>query len=214
MNTITLKRQSKTVWRHIALAVVLGSAVTACYDSDTEQAPPAVPPPAVVTVSNDTLSVPLDTPGNVSVLNNDHTTSGQNLSIDSYSDTSANGATITHNGNGVFTYVPVTSFSGEDTFSYTAMDPDGTKADGMVVITVSADVIPNGQLFYANNCAVCHSAGTEDPSSAFNATDLALSTNQLSSDLTGFGGDYDLMGAYGDIAQVNVDELIAYINSL
>lgn len=217
MTTKICKQQpgsTKSRWLPVVCALLLGTTVTACYDSDTEQAPEAVPPPAEITVSNDTLSVPLDTAGTVSVLNNDITSTGRNLSIVSFDDVSANGGTITHNGDGVFTYMPVSAFAGEDTFNYTVMDPDGTQADGMVTVTVSVDVIPNGRLFYANNCAICHSAGTDDNSSAFNGTDLSLMSNELSTNMTAFGGSYELMGAYNDVPQVNIDELKAYLASL
>jgi mono/diheme cytochrome c family protein len=173
--------------------------------------PPSGKPP--LEAKDDTLSVPLDTSGNVSVLNNDSSANGGNVTVDSYDDVSVNGGTVVYNGDGTFTYTPRADFAGQDTFTYTIKDSNGTTAKGKVTVTVSAQVIPNGMAYYAAKCAICHAAGADDVTVAFNSSDLAKSTNVLTNDLTMYGGQYSLMGAFDKISQPNVDELIAYLNT-
>jgi hypothetical protein len=195
--------------------------VPGCFDSSTEDAPPSVgtstggsggkPLPGVV---NDTLSVPPDTAGVVSVLDNDTPIGTGTLTIDSFDAASANNGTVSDNGDGTLTYMPAAGYEGDDTFTYTANDSSGVSASGTVLVTVSQSVIPNGQAFYASNCAICHSAGSDDITSAFLASDLALRANPLTRDLSMYGGQYQLMGAYNALAQVNIDELKAYLATL
>ncbi|MDH5324458.1 MAG: Ig-like domain-containing protein [Gammaproteobacteria bacterium] len=194
--------------------ILLALTVVTCYDSGTQSAPPPVPPPAELTIGNDTLSLPPDSSGVVSVLDNDSSSSGHVLGIDSFDSNSTQGGSVIHEGGGRFTYTPVTGFTGEDRFNYIALDPDGTKAEGTVVITVSTEVIPNGRAFYAAKCAICHAAGVDDTSRAFNASDLALKSMPLSRNLSLYGGPYELMGAFNNIPQNKVDELRAYFASL
>ena len=205
---------------HIMFVIMLLN-VPGCFDSSTEDAPPSVgtstggsggkPLPGVV---NDTLSVPPDTAGVVSVLDNDTPIGTGTLTIDSFDATSANNGTVSDNGDGTLTYMPAAGYEGDDTFTYTVNDSSGVSASGTVLVTVSQTVIPNGQAFYAANCAICHSAGSDDITSAFLASDLALRANPLTRDLSMYGGQYQLMGAYNALAQVNVDELKAYLNTL
>ena len=119
-----------------------------------------------------------------------------------------------NNGDGTLTYTPANGYEGEDSFSYTVKTSKGAIEKGQVAVTVSNDVIPNGKAFYADNCSVCHSMGTEDTTTAFNASNLSLSASRIAKNLTAYGGDFKLMGAFYDIPQVNVDELKAYIQSL
>jgi len=207
----------------VRLAVILIFMVTlaGCFDSSTESPPPAVgggggggtggkPGPTVV---NDTLSVPVDTAGVVSVLDNDVAVSGT-LSIVSFDATGNNGGNIADLGGGLFSYTPPAGYEGSDTFTYTVSDSSGVDVKGTVSVTVSSLVIPNGKAFYASNCAVCHAAGADDTSVAFNASDLVLQANPLQRDLSIYGGQYQLMGAYYDVAQKNIDELKAYLATL
>jgi len=200
--------------------------IAGCFDSSTEEAPPSIgsssgggggggssgkPLPGVV---NDTLSVPPDTSGVVDVLENDTPVAGGTLTIDSFDATSNNNGTIVGNSDGTLTYTPAVGYEGDDTFSYTALDSSGSTASGTVLVTVSQSVIPNGQAFYAANCAICHAAGNADTTVAFAASDLALRANPLKKDLSIYGGPYQLMGTYYSLAQSNVDELKAYLASL
>lgn len=198
------------------LAVLVVTTLNSCFDSSTEQAPPSVnvPPPEKPLISNDTLSVPPDTQGIVDVLGNDQTTDGSTLVIEQFDATSAHGGIVMNNGDGTLTYTPANGYEGEDSFSYTVKTSKGAIEKGQVAVTVSNDVIPNGKAFYADNCSVCHSMGTEDTTTAFNASNLSLSASRIAKNLTAYGGDFKLMGAFYDIPQVNVDELKAYIQSL
>jgi len=217
---ITLKRPVL----YLSLALLLLS-VSSCFDSSTEDAPPSVgsssggggggsggkPLPGIV---NDTLSVPPDTAGVVNVLENDTPVGTGTLTIASFDGTSTNNGTISDNGDGTLTYLPASGYEGDDTFTYTANDSSGTSGTGTVLVTVSPSVIPNGQAFYATNCAICHSAGTDDTTAAFNASNLAQRANPLSRNLTMYGGPCQLMGAYYALNQQNVDELKAYLATL
>lgn len=191
-----------------------------CFDSSVEQAPPPLnsPPSSApqpeVTAVDDTLSVPPDTAGVVSVLENDSSTTGGTLSIVSFDNSSANGGSISDNADGTFSYMPGGGFEGQDSFSYTVEDNLGNSATATVVVTVSSSVIPNGQSFYAANCAICHAAGTDDTSTAFNATDLAIQSNPLIRNIALYNGQYQLMGTFYDVSQPHIDELKAYIATL
>ena len=55
--------------------------------------------------------------------------------------TSANGGTVTYNGDGTFTYTPVGGFTGTDTFTYTVIDDDGETDTATVTVEVSNAVI-------------------------------------------------------------------------
>ena len=200
------------------LIMIIVPSLSNCFDSSTEEAPASLktPPPTLSPLpvaQDDTLSVPNNTSGVVSVLDNDTTTNGI-LTVDSYDATSANGGAIIDNGNSTFTYTPPGGFEGEDSFSYTVIDTDGNKFTATVVITVSSQVIPNGMAYYAQNCQVCHAAGSEDTSTAFKSTDLALRTNPLSRDITVYGGEFQLMGVFYDIPQRKVDELKAFLANI
>lgn len=76
--------------------------------------------------------------------------------------------------------------------------------------------IANGQIYYETNCGDCHSAGTTDPSKAFNASDLKLSTRITSnmSNNTVYGGTNGLMKRFSAIPQHRIDELKAYLGSI
>jgi mono/diheme cytochrome c family protein len=68
-----------------------------------------------------------------------------------------------------------------------------------------------GAVYYADNCAVCHSAGLDDTTIAFSASDLAQSTNLLNTDLSNYGGQYQLMDQFSDVSQLNIDNLESYL---
>lgn len=78
----------------------------------------------------------------------------------------------------------------------------------------SGNVVSNARLgasFYVDNCSACHSAGPDDTTTAFNASDLALRSNPLSTDLSNFGGQYQLMEQFADVSQTNIDNLETYL---
>lgn len=220
----TFRRITGTLVRLITVMVIL-SGLSSCFDSSTENPPPAVSnSPGTgpgtgpgttpsLTVVNDTLSVPLDTTGTVSVLDNDEAVSGT-LSIDSFDSSGTNGGSIADLGGGVFSYTPAAGYEGQDSFTYTVKDGSGASAKGTVTVTVSKLVIPNGKAYYASNCAICHAAGADDTSVAFNSSDLGLRANPLKRDLSSYGGLYQLMGTFYDVPQKNIDELKAYLATL
>lgn len=197
--------------------------LTGCFDSSTEQAPPPLeqppsgtptPPPPDITAQDDTLSVPPDTAGVVSVLDNDSSAGGGTLTIVAFDSSGAKGGSISDNADGTFSYVPPTGFKGEDTFNYTIKDPQNHSATATVVVTVSDTVIPNGQAFYTSNCGICHAAGADDTTTAFNATNLAQRANPLVRKISMYNGQYQLMGTFYDVPQKNIDELKAYVATL
>lgn len=72
----------------------------------------------------------------------------------------------------------------------------------------------NGKQFYQDNCAVCHAAGQDDTSTAFNASDLAQSQTVLGTDLSMYGGQYQLMGQFANVPAQQLAELKAYLATL
>jgi len=206
----------------LTIVLSLSLFINGCFDSSTEDAPPPLNNTSgggspsgkpTFTVINDTLSVPVDKTGQVSVLDNDKASIGS-LVIVSFQASSSNGGVISDLGDGVFSYTPPAGYEGQDTFTYTVKDGSDASAIGVVTVTVSTQVIPNGQAFYFSNCAICHAAGTDDTSVAFQATDLAISTTPLTRKLSDYGGPYKLMGTFYDVAQKNIDELKAYLATL
>lgn len=77
-----------------------------------------------------------------------------------------------------------------------------------------ADLIKTGQSYFVENCAVCHAAGNDDKTTAFNASDLALRRNPITTDLSGYGGPYQLMGAFSKLPPATAAALQAYFDSL
>lgn len=199
------------------LVAIMVLMLSACFESNSEQAAPAlitksdlIPP----ILADDSLSIPPNQAGVVHVLNNDRPVGQGRLTIIDYSKQSVQGATVSDNGDGSITYTPLQDFTGEDSFTYTALDSAGGSSVASVIVTVSTEVIPNGKVYYVRHCAICHAAGTDDTSVAFRASDLALRKNPIVNDLTPFNGSLELMGAFTQIPQKNVDELKAYVATL
>ena len=74
----------------------------------------------------------------VNVLANDTDPDGDLLAITLFDTLSANGATVTYNGNGRFNYTPTTGFIGSDTFGYTVSDGFGGTALATMTVNVTA----------------------------------------------------------------------------
>ena len=92
--------------------------------------------------SDDTATTDEGMPVIVDVLNNDSDPDNDLLTIDAFDGTSAEGGTITGNGDGTFTYTPVTGFVGTDSFGYTISDGRGGTDTATVTITVNAVNLP------------------------------------------------------------------------
>lgn len=210
-------------FRTVVVSIILFALfLSGCFDSSTEKAPPSLngssdtPKPGSdgPTARDDTLSVPVNISGVVDALYNDSASDGGTLTVTTFDAVGSNGGSISDNLDGTFTYTPSGGYEGEDTFTYTIKDASNKTSTATVVVTVSSAVIPNGEAYYAANCAICHSAGTDDQTFAFNATNLAQSTNPLTRDLSVYGGIYQLMGSFYDVQQKNLDELKAYLSTL
>ncbi len=92
---------------------------------------------------DDSATTPINQGITLSVLNNDSTTDGDSLTIDSNSFTSPSNGTVTKNSDNTFTYTPNQNYSGQDTFDYTISDGKGDKDTATVTITVLPNNAPN-----------------------------------------------------------------------
>lgn len=219
MNSSNHQMTATQVFLRLMLGIFIIFGLNSCFDSSTEEAPPSLrqppqQPKPQPTAKDDTLSVPVDKQGIVDVVSNDLGAGGSAITVDSFDGVSLHGGVVSYNGDGTFTYTPPAGFEGVDSFTYVIKDPDGNVATATVIIIVSSNVVKNGEAFYAANCAICHSAGTDDTTIAFNGTDLAVSNNPLTRDLSSYGGTYRLMGTFYDVEQQNIDELKAYLANL
>ena len=100
----------------------------ACTDGATNSPPIAI---------DDAAATPLGTPVSIDVLANDSDPDGDSLAVTDV-DTTGTQGTVTDTGNGTYTYVPAAGFAGEDSFAYTATDPDGLTDTAVVTVTVAA----------------------------------------------------------------------------
>ncbi|UMB59997.1 Ig-like domain-containing protein [Lutibacter sp. A80] len=91
------------------------------------------------------------TPTLIDALANDILTDDATYSIGSFVYTGDNGAVITDNLDGTFTYIPAPGFSGEDTFSYTICDDDIPSS--CETATVYITVTDEGDPFAVNDSA-------------------------------------------------------------
>ena len=92
---------------------------------------------------NDTLIGVLNTSGLIDsddLLTNDIDVDGDNLSLVSL--TQPISGFVTLNSDGSILYVPNAGFVGVDTFSYTITDPAGEQATGLVIVNVTAGLLP------------------------------------------------------------------------
>ncbi|MDH3972758.1 MAG: tandem-95 repeat protein [Deltaproteobacteria bacterium] len=110
--------------------------VTVTVTSVNSGAPVAVDDPAAGTTLEGT---PLTT---IDVLLND--TLVDNAVISAFDAISVNGGAVVNNGDGTFTYMPVSGFTGTDSFTYTLTDDDGESATATVTVTVTLPVLCDG----------------------------------------------------------------------
>ncbi len=83
---------------------------------------------------DDERSTPMDTPVTVDVLANDDDPDGEILTVTAWTDPTS--GTIVDNGDGTVTYTPDVGFVGDDSFTYTVVDPSGEEAMATVTIHV------------------------------------------------------------------------------
>ena len=86
---------------------------------------------------NDSATTDEGQPVGINVLANDTDPDGDPLTISSLDTTSANGGTISDNGDGTVTYTPADGFTGTDTFNYHISDGNGGTDDARVTVTVN-----------------------------------------------------------------------------
>lgn len=87
---------------------------------------------------DDTASTSTETPVTIPVLSNDSDPDGDALNVTAVS-APANGTTVI-SGDTII-YTPAANFSGEETFTYTISDPEGSTASATVTVTVQASTI-------------------------------------------------------------------------
>ncbi|MCF4100755.1 endonuclease [Gillisia sp. M10.2A] len=128
------------------LICILSLLVLSCSKEDTPSTPDPTPPttsekPKAV---NDASSTIEDEELIISnLLSNDVVVTGSRItSIDV---SSQNGASITDNRNGTYTYVPAKNFTGEDTFSYSLCDLDENCSSATVTVTVTDAGFPTAE---------------------------------------------------------------------
>ncbi|HAC66256.1 MAG TPA: RTX toxin [Cyanothece sp. UBA12306] len=97
----------------------------------------------------DFFNTAMDTPVVIHVLKNDRELEGENLTLTSFSQ-SQNGSLL-HTENGRFSYTPNTGFIGNDTFTYTVTDDQGTTSTTTAQITVSESMVLPGNLIKDNS---------------------------------------------------------------
>jgi len=199
------------------MAVVIGVlsvlAFSGCFDSSTEDPAPSLKPPPLKAV-DDEVNTPVDTAIDISVLDNDSDASGVTLSISSFDDPATQGGSVVDNGDGTLKYTPPAAFEGIDTFTYTITDPGNDTDTAIVKVLVGNATLVSGRSYYKDNCAICHAAGADDTTTAFSASDLGLQTIPLATDLSIYGGSYELMGAFANVPQQTIDDLNEYFSSL
>ncbi|MBS0126729.1 Ig-like domain-containing protein [Thetidibacter halocola] len=93
-------------------------------------------------VANDDLaSMQAGGTATINVLGNDVDVDGDTLVIQSFDAASANGGSVTGNGDGMLTYTPPVGFLGEDTFTYVVSDGAGPTDTATVTVTVSKEPV-------------------------------------------------------------------------
>jgi len=73
-----------------------------------------------------------------------------NAVISSFDEISSNGGSVSNNGDGTFTYTPVTDFVGADSFTYTLTDDENESSTATVTLLVNTVLIPVVELSSLN----------------------------------------------------------------
>ncbi len=72
----------------------------------------------------------------------------------------------------------------------------------------------NGKIYFQQNCAICHSAGADDTTTAFAAIDLAGQQSIISTDISQSDQTFNIMARFNNIDQERVDDLKKYLSTL
>lgn len=127
-----------------------------------------------------------NTPLNGNVLINDSDIDGDTLQVQAGTITTAEGGTVTINGDGSFTYVAADGFFGQDYFDYTVLDGQGGQDTANVLLNIALD--PSQSIIGTDDGEII--IGTENDDEIF-----ALSGNDT---VKGMEGDDTLYGGEGD----------------
>jgi hypothetical protein len=158
------------------------------------------------TVGNTLLEAGVAATGNPAVVsavklfdNDTIATSPDAIALASFTATSANGGTVSVNGDGSFTYLPPIGFTGSDTFTYTIRNNnDATLTDtGTVTVTVGAP-----RVWYVNNSGANGDGRSSSPFNTLTNAAAVDATNDIIYIFTG-GGNYT-----GGITLLNGEQVI------
>lgn len=84
------------------------------------------------------------------------------------------------------------------------------------VLPAPVGVVSDGSTYYKTNCGTCHSAGTDDITSAFGASNLAQKQDMITNNMSTFDttSTFDLMLAFNNVPDQRVADLKAYLASV
>ena len=108
--------------------------------------PPVAGEDSVTTQQDTAVIVAVD-----DLLANDTDPDGDTLAISGMDNQSAQGGTVTDNGDGTFTYTPPGGYVGGDSFGYLVSDGRGGEANGVVQVTIEQVTPPANRDPVANN---------------------------------------------------------------
>ena len=77
-------------------------------------------------------------------------------------------------------------------------------------------LVADGSTYYQTNCATCHKAGQDDPTSAFGASDLAQRQDMVATDMSNFDATstFNMMLVFNNVPDQRVADLKAYLESV
>jgi hypothetical protein len=95
---------------------------------------------ALPTVADDTVGTELDTAVTIDVLGNDFDPDGDPLSVDGF--TYEGDGTLVLNDDGTFSFTPEQGYAGQDSFTYSAADPEDGAELGQATVTITISPLP------------------------------------------------------------------------
>ncbi len=147
---------------------------------------------------DDSYSLAENTELTFNAISNDSDVDGDTLTIDNYDTASFNGGSVSLNGDGSFTYIPVADFTGSDSFTYNISDGNGGTDTATVNLTVT-EVNTDETRIEAENLTLDNYV-EEDGDFASAGKLITIGNNgdtgTASHTWTGLGGSYELTVAY------------------